>query len=238
MRTRQNITLLIHILVIILLCSLLSACGVKSADPVPDEGALDPIDLSDPGDSAEGEESDGQEPIHLVCPPDTTYYKLQLNHTFTFSPGGNKELMQVTGHTTPDAWCLISINGETVQADPCIVGYEYNGWIQGSDGKCDITGTSTALLEFDGECHMTDPETGKQEGVAEVLLGITEVQDPDADLGGALNCPRASAPYMGFYPPTFSVMSFLIQEGGASDVDSDTDFAGQFEYQKSWTLMP
>ncbi|MGD2058728.1 MAG: hypothetical protein PVF85_09495 [Anaerolineales bacterium] len=224
-----------------------AACSVQPQNTDPgdggersgDEGALNQNGLSggaEPGSEGQGGVSG---PIALVCPSETTYFRLQLNHNFTFSPGGNKELMQVSGNTLGSSWCLVAVTGAKVKAEPCLVDYEYHGWVQTDGGKCDITGTSTALVEIEGDCALSDPDASGDEGVAEVMLAITEGPDPDADLSGAMNCPNISQPYMGFYPPTFSVMSFLIDDQGSTDVDIDeSDISGQFSYHKSWTLTP
>jgi hypothetical protein len=241
-RARSLITLCL-LLMLVFLPSCSTAPQNTNPEPAGDTaeegGALDQGSSSDGGESDSGAE--GGEPglIALTCPQELTYFKLQLKHSFSFSPGGNKELMQVTGNTTGDAWCLIAVQGNRVEAEPCIVGYQYSGWLETDAGKCDISGSSTAFVEVEGDCAVVDPDASGDEGVAEVTLAITEGQDPDADLSGAMNCPGVSQPYMGFYPPTFSVMTFLIDDGGSTDTDvDDSDISGQFSYQKSWTMTP
>jgi hypothetical protein len=232
---------------LLLILILLTACSTAPQSHMSETegGVAEGGGGIDQGTGSEGEGSDtgveSGEPgtIAINCPQETTYFKLELGHSFSFSPGGNKELMQVTGSTTGDAWCLVSVEGNRVNAEPCIVGYEYSGFLQTDAGQCDITGTSTALVEIEGECALVDPDATGDKGVAEITLAITETQDPDAGLGGAMNCPEASQPYMGFYPPTFSVMTFLIDDNGSTDTDADdSDISGQFSYQKSWTLTP
>lgn len=170
--------------------------------------------------------------VALACPDDVAYFKLQLNHTFNFSPGRETEKMLVEGRTLPNAWCFVTLNGKEIEPEECLVDYEYNGFIQGSDGKCAIQGASTALITIEGNCgNAGDDET------PQVYLEITEIQNPDADLSGALNCPGFSSAYIGFYPPSSSIVSFPIQERGASASDS-SDMTGQFEMHKTWTLIP
>lgn len=232
---------------LLILLNLSASCSVQSQDTAPgdsgaptgDEGAVDQGDPAGGVGPGSEDQGDVTGPVALACPGETTFFRLQLNHTFTFSPGGEKELMQVSGNTLGSSWCLVAVKGAKVEAEPCLVDYEYHGWIQTDAGKCDITGTSTAMVEVEGDCALSDPDASGDEGVAEVMLAITEGPDPDADLSGAMNCPGVSQPYMGFYPPTFSVMSFLIDDQGSTDVDIDeSDISGQFSYHKSWTLTP
>lgn len=234
-----------HLTILLIACCtfLLYGCNYAAQNALPVPGGEDPEGALDPNDDSFGEDpepaSDDPGPIALNCPQETTYFKLQPSHSFSFSPGGDKELMQVSGSTTGEAWCLIAVTGNRIEAEPCIIGYQYSGWLQTDAGQCDISGTSTALVEIEGECALTDPDASGDEGVAEVTLAITETQDPDASLDGAMNCPGVSQPYMGFYPPTFSVMTFMIDDKGSSDSDvNDSDISGQFSYQKSWTLIP
>ena len=221
--------------IILLVGPLITSCGTQSAPiqaPGGEEDAVDPItDEEDPGN---GEQSDEPDLVYLTCPEEPVTFKLELNHTFEFSP---EERMVVTGNTSAGAWCFVVLNGNVIEADDCVVDYEYSGFIQGSDAKCDIQGSSTALISIEGECLDIKSTGDENDPVAEIYLTITEGQDP-AGLGGALNCPGFSTPYLSFYPGTFSVMTFSIAKNGASDNDSGTDFSGLFDYDKSWTLIP
>lgn len=223
---------------ILIILALLFALGACAA---PEQGAADapdPSNLASQGQALEGEDGGSQggepEPLALACPTEGMVYKLQFNHSWEFKPAGQGELMTVSGHTAPNAWCLVSSRGATVEAEPCVIDYQYSGFIQGSDGKCSIEGASTALIEFEGEC-LEAPADG--DGVAELYLTIIETQDPDADLSGALNCKNYSGPYLGFYPPTHSTMNFAITRMGSTQTDN-IDLTGQFEFSKSWTLIP
>jgi hypothetical protein len=228
---------LVMLMVIILLTgSLLTSCSTQSApikDPGNEEDAADPI--GDEEDQGTGEESGEPGLVYLTCPEEPVTFKLELSHTFEFSP---EERMHITGNTSAGAWCLVILNGNVIEADDCVVDYEFSGYVQGSDAKCDIQGASTALIEIEGECLDVKSTGDENDPVAEVYLTIIEGQDPDADLGGVINCPGYSNVFPSFYPATFSVMTFGIAENGASDNDSGTDFSGLFEFSKSWTLTP
>jgi len=226
----------IHTLVILILLLTLGACstGEESTGDAQDDSNLTSQGQALEGDN--GSESDGgePEPVALACPTEEVVYKLQFNHNWEFKPAGQGELMTVTGHTTPDAWCLVYSKGTTIEAEPCLIGYQYSGFIQGSDGKCSIEGASTALIEFEGQCMQPSASGGD---VAELYLTIIETQDPDADLSGALNCKNYSGPYLGFYPPSHSTMNFAITKGGSTQTDN-IDLTGQFTFNKTWTLIP
>lgn len=224
---------LISLAILIVLASLAACAANQAADE--DEGAnLASQSQALSGDDGAGSEgADGLGPVAIACPEDQVY-KLQFNHTWEFKPAGQGELMTVTGHTSSNAWCLISSSGTKVVAEDCLIDYEYSGFMQTSDGKCDIQGASDALISFEGEC--LQPTTGGDD-LAEIYLTIMEGPNPDADLSGALNCKDYSGPYIGFYPPSHSTMNFLIKDGGATQTDN-IDLTGQFDFTKSWTLIP
>ncbi|MGD8823262.1 MAG: hypothetical protein PVG63_09195, partial [Anaerolineales bacterium] len=189
---------------------------------------------------ASEEPDHGDEPedignVYLSCPEEPVTFKLMLNHTFEFSPD---DRMYITGSTSPNAWCLVVLNGNVIEADDCVVDYEFSGFIQGSDARCEIEGASTALIDIEGECLELRSGDDEDAAEAQIYLIITEGQDPDADLGSVINCPNYSNPFLSFYPASLSVMSFNIQQNGSTDYDSDLDFSGLFDYDKSWTLIP
>jgi len=222
-------------LILILLLSL-SACNApqdSEDDAVQGELSSQEQALGS-DDSSEGTNPDDIGPAHVKCPESEIPYKLQLNHTFDFSPNRQTELMQVSGKTTSDAWCLVFISGTSVQADDCLVGYDYSGYIQGSDGKCDVSGSSTALISIEGECM---PGVQGSE-FAEIYLTITETENPDGDISGALNCPGHSGAYIGFYPPSFFIATFPVADTASYDTDPGPDLTGQFEYSKKYILTP
>jgi hypothetical protein len=230
--------------VILLVVPLIASCGTQSA-PIQDSGGdeedqgngpedIDTVDLTgDDPDQGEGPEDIGS--VYLTCPTEPVTFKLEFNHTFEFSP---EDRMVVNGNTSAGAWCLVVLNGNVIEADDCVIDYEFSGYIQGSDAKCDIQGASTALIEIEGECWDTKSTDEETEFVAAVNLRIIEGQNPDADLGGVLNCPGYSNAFLSFYPATLSHMTFGIAEDGASDSDSGLDFSGLFDYDKTWSLIP
>ena len=227
---------LIYLLAASILVYALAACssGEKGKGEAPANSNLTSQGQALEGGDGSSESGGEPEPLALACPTEGMVYKLQFNHSWEFKPAGQGELMTVTGHTTPDAWCLVYSKGATVEAEPCVIGYQYSGFIQTSDGKCSIEGASTALIEFEGECMQAPANS---DGVAELYLTIIETQDPDGDLSGALNCKDYTGPYLGFYPPSHSTMNFAITRGGSTQTDN-IDLTGQFNFSKSWTLTP
>ncbi len=156
--SKPLVTLLIIILLVVLL---IASCGTQSA-PIDDPGAdespldstgdesdqengpedIDTVDLTgDEPDQGDGSEDIGN--VYLTCPKESVHFKLLLNHTFEFSPD---EKMLITGNTSEGVWCFVLLNGNVIEADDCVVDYEFSGYIQGSDARCDIQGASTALI--------------------------------------------------------------------------------------------
>ncbi|MCJ7567837.1 MAG: hypothetical protein MUO58_09900, partial [Anaerolineales bacterium] len=78
---------LVMLLVIILLVvPLIGSCSTQFV-PIEDPGGEDiPVDSSgDESNQESGPEDIGS--VYLTCPEEPIVYKLQLNHTFDFSPG-------------------------------------------------------------------------------------------------------------------------------------------------------
>jgi hypothetical protein len=243
-------------LIMVLLVPLIASCSTQSSPVTDTSGEESPVQST--GDEPDqesgpedidnvdltGDESDsGSEPedignVYMSCPEEPVTFKLLLNHTFNFSPGRDTEKMLITGNTSPDVWCFVLLNGNVIEADDCVVDYEFSGFIQGSDAKCDIQGASTALIEIEGECMALEPSDDENAPVAEIYLTITEGQNPDADPGSVITCPGYSNIFHSFYPTSFSVTSFNIQDQGSTDKDNGVDFSKQFEFSKSWTLIP
>jgi len=169
------------IVVILLVVPLIASCGTQSAPIEIPEGEGSPVESG--GD--EVDQGGVPEDVGIVfpnCPEEPVVFKLQLNHTFDFSPGRDTAKMLVKGHTTPDAWCLVTLYGTVIKADDCLVGYKYDGFIQGSDGKCNIQGESTALISIEGECAPGVPGALETVGVAEIYLTIIETGDLSASI--------------------------------------------------------
>jgi hypothetical protein len=225
--TRQN--LLVKRVLTVILLMLLQSCN--PSQEVGDD--QEPVNLTSQEQALESESNDIG-PARVKCPDTPLAYKLQLNHTFDFSPNRQTEMMQVTGRTSSDAWCLVIVDGTKVEADDCIVDYNYSGFIQGSDGKCDVSGSSTALISIEGECM---PGVKGSE-FAEIYLEITESENPDGDISGALNCPGHSSTYIGFFPPSYFIATFPVTDTTSYDTDNGPDLTGQFEFNKHYEFTP
>ncbi len=222
-------TLLIRRILIAILAILLASCA--PTQEAGDEQA--PGNLTSQEQALESE-SDDVGPARVECPVSPLAYKLQLNHTFDFSPNRQTETMQIKGNTSGDAWCLVVVDGTKVEAEDCVVDYTYSGFIQGSDGKCDVSGSSTALISIQGECM---PGVQGSE-FAEIYLEITESENPDGDVSGSLNCPGHAGTYIGFYPPTYFIATFPVTDQPSYDTDPGPDLTGQFEFSKNYVFTP
>jgi hypothetical protein len=196
---------------------------VPTSTPIPTPTSIPtatPVETAEPDDVG---------PVALVCPSESVSFKLIVNHQFNWSPGRQTDQILVEGNTGPEASCQLTVKGNEVDAADCTVSYTNAGTFKGDAGECEHSGEGTALIEIEGFC-----KDGK------VTLEITETQDPDAGLGGTLNCPQAnfSEPYVTFYPPSLTTESFSIDLGGHTVTeDVEADPLG-FQYHKQWTLIP
>ncbi|MFA9403450.1 MAG: hypothetical protein ACERKY_10345 [Anaerolineales bacterium] len=230
--SKPLVTLLIIMLLVVPLIASCAAQSAPTGDPGGDESPME--SSGDEPDQGDGSEDIGN--VYLTCPEVGEAYKLLLNHSFEFSPD---EKMVITGNTSPGAGCPLILIGNVLTADECVVDYEFSGYIQGSDARCDIEGASTALIEIEGKCWDAKSMPDEIEYVAQVHLTIIEGQNPDADLGGVINCPGYSNLFLSFYPATLTDSTFFkIQKDGYTANDSGLDFTTFFDYDKSWTLIP
>ncbi len=217
------------VLGVVLLCGLsfsLTGCAVlRAVFPAGFGGLGSPAGQVDPlAPEPDSGDDDEPEPVAIACPAEPVEFLLTLVHSWTFSPAGQTQVMQITGNTTSGASCFMTVNRENVQAEDCLIPYSITGNM--AAGQCEVDGESTALITITGSCA---------DGV--ITLTITETQNPDAGLGGALNCPGYSGQYVTFYPPSMTTRSFIITSAGEVQTEDGGDMAG-FQYQKSWTLTP
>jgi len=134
----------------------------------------------------------------------------------------------VNATTDPNAWCMITIAGSKVTAEPCNFSYHYEGFIiDERKVVCQIAGDGKAALEIEGRC---------QAGV--VTLTLSE-HGEDEGLTGKLSCPGvATIEYGTAYPQSRTEARFPISSDGSTVTDfAERDVSGQFSYKKTWTLI-
>jgi hypothetical protein len=186
-------------------------------------------DTSGSDGSAEGQEASGGDTgiVNLTCPEGPVPVKLAIAHEFNFSPNRMTDEYSVNGTTDPNAWCMLTIVGSKVTAEPCNFSYQYNGFIKGEGAMCQITGDGRAGLEITGRC-----KDGR------VYLTLSEYAD-DEGLTGTMSCPEAPPVDFGTaYPLSQTQVEFGIALGGDTvTASADPDETGQFSYHKSWTLI-
>jgi len=184
---------------------------------------------SSAGSSQEGDGSGGDpgEPglVGLACPSESTRFVLVANHTWTFSPAGQTQIMEINGTTSGDG-CDIFVAGDVASGPDCSINFTNTGVIHGDSGDCQIDGQGRGILSFQGSC---------QDG--QITLTITEIHDPDTEMGGSMNCAGYSGPYATFYPPSLTTRTFAIDSAGATASESGGDLSG-FNYNKTWVMMP
>ena len=174
-----------------------------------------------------GAAGDSGEPgtVALACPSESTRFVLATQHSWSFSPAGQTQIMQIDGTTTGPG-CDIYVAGDVATGEDCAVDFTNTGVIHGDSGDCQIDGVGRGILSFEGTC---------QDG--RITLTITEIHDPDTEMGGTMNCPGFSSPYATFYPPSMTTVTFMIDSAGSTANESLNDITG-FNYNKTWVLMP
>jgi hypothetical protein len=194
------------------------------------EGDSQGAEGEEAGDGTEGDEASGNDIgiVSLACPTGPVPVKLAIAHEYNYSPNRQTDVYSVNASTDPNAWCMITIAGSKVSAEPCNFSYHYEGFVHG-DGNdvCQIAGDGKAALEIEGRC---------QGGI--VTLTLSEHGDDDG-LTGKLSCPGVATIEYGIpYPQSRTEARFPISSDGTTVTDSaERDVSGQFSYKKTWTLI-
>ena len=211
-----NIHRIVGVMVFIMTCFLIS-CGTKSV------GGNDKVDSN----NTHGMEDIDAGPVALSCPSEPLSGKLEISHTFDWSPNRDIENIFIQGSTDEGVWCLITLDGNQVEVDECVITYSNNGYFKGDNGDCTVSGTGTAAVEVTGSCRD-----------GQINLEISEYID-EAELGAAMICPGGfTQPYPTFYPFTLKEVTFFIQLEGSTVTESvEVDISQSFSYNKSWTVI-
>lgn len=154
-------------------------------------------------------------------------FRIYATHTFSWSPGRATDQFLVNGKTTMGAVCFVGTGTSEENPRQCRIPYSNNGYIQTDAGKCNVSGKSQALLEVVASCSKGN-----------YVLGITEYQDPDAGLGGKMDCPKIpmTQPHPTYFPGTITEISFPTSQQSHVANDPGPDMSGSFEYAKSWEI--
>ena len=194
--------------------------------PSEGEGSGEDAEGEDGGEG-EGSVDDGMGPVLIACPKGPVPVKLEVAHNFNYSPNRETDVYSVNATTNPGSWCMLTLAGAKVTAEPCNFTYHYEGFLTGEEIVCQIAGDGRAGLEVTGECR-----DGR------VKLTISEYADNEG-LGGTLSCPGAPPVMYGTaYPLSQTIANFAISQGGDTVTEwDDPDETGQFGYFKSWTLI-
>ena len=179
------------------------------------------ITMSGDQDGAE----DGADDDSDACAP--ARFSIRSTHTFNWSPGRVTDQILVNGKTTMGAVCHVGTGTTEENPRQCRIPYSNTGYIQTGAGRCNVSGKSQALLEVVASCSKGN-----------YVLGITEYQDPDAGLGGEMDCPKIPMiqPHATYYPGTISRISFPTSQRSYTANEPGPDMSGSFEYAKSWEI--
>ena len=104
-----------------------------------------------------------------------------MAHNFNYSPNRETDVYSVNATTRPGPWCLLTIAGSKVTAEPCSFSYHCEGFLTGEELVCPTAGDGRAALEITGAC---------QDGRVNVTLSEYAA---DEGLSGKMNCPGVPA---------------------------------------------
>jgi len=235
--TRKTSNLVLIFIITLCLSMIMAGCSVLQNVSQPTDGGEDDLEMIDlSGEDGDSDDLEGEDTsdvsevpsIMLTCPAEPMAMVLIVNHTWDFSPNRDLEKMKVDGKTAPFVSCPLSVHGNQVTMEECIIPFTSNGYVNTDAGQCDITASGDAILSVEWAVC----EDGK------ITLTIIETIDTNTETNGAMNCPNKSQPYIPFYPYSGTTRTFPIVVGGfEQSEDMDPDLSGQFKYHKEWVLQ-
>lgn len=217
--------------VILLVCVVESACNLLAVETDSDEGGMldiateTPFSFTTKGGEGEGENLEDLSDEEDESCPDAKF-QISADHVFDFSPGRATDQILINGGTLPGMSCMFGLRDAESQPGECKITYTNDGYYQTDADKCYLTGQSQAIIEVSVGC-----EGGKY------VLEISDIPDPDAGIGGVLDCPtvQKTFPNVTFYPPTLTTVSFPTSEKSYSATEQGPSPLG-FEYFKNWDI--
>jgi hypothetical protein len=88
----------------------------------------------------------------IAFPKGPVPVKLEVAHNFNYSPNRETDVYSVNATTRPGSWCLLTIAGSKVTAEPCSFSYHCEDFLTGEVRVCPIAGDGRAALEITGAC--------------------------------------------------------------------------------------
>ncbi len=214
---------------ILLVSTMTSACNLPAAELDSKEDALLDIATETPFSfTTEGGEGDGEDDLgdeeDESCP--AARFRISADHVFNFSPGRATDQILVDGSTLPGVSCYFGVRASEDQPGKCRIEYTNDGYYQTDADKCNLTGQSQALIEVTAGCEGDN-----------YVLEISDIPDPDAGIGGVLDCPtvQKTFPNVTFYPPTLTTVTFPTSEKSYLATENGPSPLG-FEYVKNWDI--
>jgi len=142
-----------HMLILLLILVLATAAACSSPSPAepldPENGALDPIDLSGDDETDPGEEDTGEFDeidLSMGCPDEPTYFSLDL--TYLYHVDDAKGYLEERTAEGASVQVQISSTVSGSNRDPIDV------IIEGQSGDCPITGEAGLNIQVTGTCSM------------------------------------------------------------------------------------
>jgi len=74
--------------------------------------------------------------VQLTCPKGPVPVKLEIARTFNTSPNREPDVYSVNATLNPGCWCMLTIAGSKVTAEPCNFTYHSEGFLTGEEFVC------------------------------------------------------------------------------------------------------
>jgi hypothetical protein len=209
--SRRSISWGIAVLLSLLSIAILISCSTAEPKGPSEQGSAEQEDSSSDseqmgeslGDAAE--EAGESAPLNS-CPEGPIFMDVEMIESWTYSPGGVREIGEI------DGWgkvtCMVEISGSKVTGEVgCYFEYSNDGFLQGDPGRCDIKGQGVAIAKITGSC---DDFT--------VKLQIDESVEPDEETGDVpmtadMVCGGKTYPYITFFPFTWFEIEVPLATG-------------------------
>ncbi len=206
-----GIAVLLSLLSISILVSCSTAGSMGSAE---DESAQQGDSSADSGQMGESLEEaagsagefTGEGTPYSSCPEGPIFMEVEMIENWTWSPGGIREIGEITGWGR--VTCMVEISGSKVTGEVgCYFEYFNEGFLQGDPTRCDITGQGVAIATITGSCDDFI-----------VTLQIDETVEPDGETGDVpmnaqMECESKTFPHITYFPFTWFEVDVPLAAG-------------------------
>jgi len=195
--SKRSIAWMVAVLLSLLLITILVSCSavrsVAGGDSSSAEGqGREPVGAG----TATDRDFSGEGTPLSSCPKGPFFIDVEMIESWTWSPGGHKELGKIVGWGR--VTCMVEVSGSKVTGEVgCYFQYDNNGILQGNPGSCNITGQGVAIATIKGSCDNSTVTLQIDESV------VADEETGDVPMTAKMECGGKTFPYITYFPMTW-----------------------------------